>query len=98
MDLARHQLSLGDESFEGVSRSYRKLFEKVTARRESENRRFAELLSTMTASNQVSPGLLLVEDVLAKVVAPLAKHVAAGILLIVMDGMSLPIWHELCST
>jgi hypothetical protein len=94
VDLARHQLLSGDES-EGVSRSYRKLFEKVTARRETENRRFAELLSTMTASNQVFPGLLLVEDVLAKVVAPLAKHVAAGILLIVMDGMSLPIWHEL---
>jgi hypothetical protein len=94
VDLARHQLLSGDES-EGVSRSYRQLFEKVTARRENENRRFAELLSAITSSNQVSPGLLLVEDLLAKVVAPLAKRVAAGVLLIVMDGMSLPIWHEL---
>jgi hypothetical protein len=94
VDLARHRLLTGDAS-EGVSRFYRKLFEKVTARRESENRHFAELLVAMTSSNQVSASLLPVEDVLAKIVAPLAKHVAAGVLLILMDGMSLPIWREL---
>ena len=94
VDLARHQLLTGDAS-EGVSRSYRGLFEKVTARRESENRHFAELLVAMTSSNQVSASLLPVEGVLAKIVAPLAKHVAAGVLLILMDGMSLPIWREL---
>ena len=39
VDWARHQLLAGDEP-EGVSRSYRELFDKVTARREGENRPF----------------------------------------------------------
>lgn len=93
-DWARHQLLAGDEP-EGVSRSYRKLFDKVTARREGENRRFAELLAAATLANQTPPNVLLIEDVLSKVVAPLAKPREAGVLFIVMDGMSLPIWREL---
>jgi hypothetical protein len=94
VDWARHQLLAGDES-EGVARSYRKLFDKVTARRESENRQFAELLAAVVAANQVPSNVLLIEDVLSKVVAPLAKRREAGILFIVMDGLSLPVWREL---
>ena len=94
VDWARHQVLAGDEP-EGVSRSYRKLFDKVTARREAENKRFSELLAANTASNSGAQGLLMIEDVLRTVLAPLAKVSPAGVLFIVMDGMSLPLWHEL---
>ena len=94
VDWARHQLLGGDEP-EGVSRSYRKLFDKVTVRREEENRRFGELLAANTASGSNAPGLLMIEDVLSTVVAPLAKASPAGVLLIVMDGMSVPVWREM---
>jgi hypothetical protein len=94
VDWARQRLLAGDEP-EGVIRSYGKLFDKVTARREEENRRFGELLAANTASNSQASGLLMIEDVLATIVAPLAKESPAGVLLIVMDGMSLPVWREL---
>ena len=94
VDWARHQLLGGDEP-EGVSRSYRKLFDKVTVRREEENRRFGELLVANTASGSNAAGLLMIEDVLSTVVAPLAKASPAGVLFIVMDGMSVPVWREL---
>jgi hypothetical protein len=94
VDWARHQLIAGDES-EGVTRSYRKLFDLVTARREEENRRFAELFSANASANSVPPGILAVEDVLKTIVAPLSKRSPGGVLFIVMDGMSLPVWREL---
>ena len=94
VDWARHQLLGGDEP-EGVSRSYRKLFDKVTVRREEENRRFGELLAANTASGSNAAGLLMIEDVLSTVVAPLAKASPAGVLFIVMDGMSVPVWREM---
>jgi hypothetical protein len=94
VDWARHQLLAGDEP-EGVSRAYRKLFDKVTARLDEENRRFGELLVASTAANSAAQGVLLVEDVLSTIVAPLVKSAPAGVLFIVMDGMSLPVWHEL---
>ncbi|HKN71466.1 MAG TPA: BREX-2 system phosphatase PglZ [Terriglobales bacterium] len=93
VDWARHQVLGGDE-LEGISRSYRKLFDRVTSRREEENRRFSELLTSNAASGKVS-GLLMIEDVLSTIVAPLAKASQAGVLFIVMDGMSLPVWREL---
>lgn len=94
VDWARHQLLAGDEP-EGVSRSYRKLFDKVTARREQENRHFGELLSAAMGSNSNPPRILMVEDVIGKIVAPLAKRCTGGVLFVVMDGMSLPVWREL---
>jgi hypothetical protein len=94
VDWARHQLLAGDEP-EDVSRSYRRLFDKVTAKREDENRRFGELIAANSSSNSAPPGVLLIEDVLRTLVAPLAKRCPGGILFIVMDGMSLPVWREL---
>ena len=94
VDWARHYLLTGDEP-EGVSRSYRRLFDQVTARREEENRGFAELLATDTLANRTPLQLLLMEDVLSKVAAPLAKSSAGGVLFIVMDGMSLAVWREM---
>jgi hypothetical protein len=96
VDWARHKLLAGDEP-EGVARSYRALFDKVTARREKENRRFGELLTSSTAANTPLSGVLVIEDVLKTVVAPLAKLCVGGVLFIVMDGMSFPVWRELSS-
>jgi hypothetical protein len=94
VDWARHSMIGGDEP-EGASRSYRKLFDRVTARREDENRRFGELLSTNSASGSHSAGLLMIEGVLSSIVVPLAKAAPSGVLFIVMDGMSVPVWREL---
>src|SRR5258708_39234020 len=83
VDWARLQLLAGDES-EGVTRSYRKLFNMVTVRRQEENRRFPELFSANASANSVPPGILVIEDVLKKVVAPLSKHSPGGPLCIVI--------------
>ena len=59
----------------------------------AQSRRFAELLVANTASNGPGQGLLLIEDVLSVVVAPLAK--LEPVLFLVMDGMSMAVWREL---
>jgi hypothetical protein len=92
MDWARHQLMAGDET-EGVSRSYSRLFDRVTRRREEENRTFATLLAA--TAHQLGAGVLPIERVLDRVVAPLSKKVPSGVLAIVMDGMSLAVLREL---
>lgn len=94
VDWARHQVISGDEP-EGVSRAYRKLFDRVTVRREEENRRFAELLAANLDTGSHAAGILMIEDVISTVVAPLAKASPAGVLFIVMDGMSVPVWREM---
>ena len=94
VDWARHKLVAGDEP-EAVSRSYRRLFDLVTVRRENENRLFAELLATATAADQAGYRTIPVECVLARVVAPLARKVPAGVLAVVMDGMSWAVLREL---
>lgn len=94
VDWARHKLLTGDEP-EAVSRGYRHLFDLVTNKRELENRNFARLLATSTAIDQYGTNTIPVEDVLARVVAPLARRISTGILVVVMDGMSWPVLHEL---
>jgi len=94
VDWARHQLLTGDEP-EAVSRSYRRVFDRVTERREQENRVFAGLLATATATNQFGSNTIPIEHVLDKVVAPLARRVPAGVLAVVMDGMSWAVLREL---
>lgn len=94
VDWARHKLLTGDEP-EAVSRGYKRLFNLVTDKREQENRSFARLLTASTAVDQYGTKTILVEDVLARVVAPLARRIPTGILVVVMDGMSWPVLHEL---
>ena len=94
VDWARHQLLAGDEP-EAVSRSYRHLFDRVTERRERENRVFAGLLAAATAANQFGANTTPIEHVLDKVVAPVAEKVSAGVLAVVMDGMSWAVLREL---
>ena len=94
VDWARHQLMAGDEP-EAVSRSYRRLFDRVTARREHENRVFAGLLAAATATNQFGSNTTPIEHVFDRVVAPLARKVPAGVLAVVMDAMSWAVLREL---
>jgi hypothetical protein len=93
-DWARHQLLAGDEP-EAVSRSYKRLFDRVTERREQENRLFASFLAAATATNQFGSNVTPIESVLERVVAPLARKVPAGVLVVVMDGMSWAVLREL---
>jgi hypothetical protein len=94
VDWARYKLLAGDEP-EAVSRSYRRLFDRVTARREQENRTFAELLAAATAADKFGSRIIPVECVLARVVAPLARKASFGVLVVLMDGMSWAVLREL---
>jgi hypothetical protein len=94
VDAARHQLLAGDEP-EAISRSYKRLFDRVTERREQENRAFAGLLAAATATNQFGSNTTPIEHVLGRVVAPLARRVSAGVLAVIMDGMSWAVLREL---
>jgi hypothetical protein len=96
VDCARYQLVVAGEP-EDIARAYRALFDKVTATRERDNRRFAELLVSATAQSTYPSGILAIEDVLRTIVAPLATRSQNGVLFIVMDGMSFPVWRELSS-
>lgn len=94
VDRARSIIHDGD-SLTKVSDAYRRLAARITERREQMNRRFAELLSEWTALGSDDPRLVPVESVLNRVVAPLARE--APILLVVLDGMSFGVFHELMS-
>ena len=93
-DWARHQLLAGDEP-EAVSRSYKRLFDRVTEKREKENRLFAGLLASSTAADRLGSNTTPIENVLDRVVAPIARKVPAGVLVVVMDGMSWAVLREL---
>ena len=94
VDWARYQLRQGDES-EAINRSYAHLFERVVAKRERENRTFAAHLAAATASNGTITAAIPIESVLDLVVAPLARTAPAGVLVVVMDGMSWAVLREL---
>lgn len=84
---------LGDEV---VGHAYRRLHDAVRARRDCLDEQFAARLVTW-AAQAASPGTggcLLVEDVLAKVVAPLVGEGRVP-LIIVLDGMSSAVAAEL---
>ena len=83
------------ESAPSLAAAYRKLDELLLALREAENRRFGVLLADWLQSSSSDPRLVVVEDILDKVVAPLAT--GAPLLLVVMDGLSWPTWVELAT-
>jgi hypothetical protein len=87
-------LTAGDEP-EAVSRSYKRLFNRVTERREKENRSFATLLASATATSSFGAAVVPIEQVLDRVAVPLARRAPGGVLLVVMDGMSLAVTREL---
>jgi hypothetical protein len=94
VDWARLILGRGD-SERVLSEAYARLFERVTSVRESQSKKFAELLEEWTKSDHQSESLCPVERVLQDVVSPLAMH--APVLFIVIDGMSTAVCRELMS-
>jgi hypothetical protein len=77
-----------------LTKAYQKLDQAVLARREAFNRAFAKGLANWTSVGSKFLGILGVEDVLTQVVA---KIVEANnlVLLVVLDGMSWAVCHEL---
>jgi hypothetical protein len=66
---------------------------RVADMREAENRRFGQLLAEWTAVGSSSDEVIPVEELLGRVLAPLAKH--APVVLVVIDGMSYAVFREL---
>jgi hypothetical protein len=91
VDLARS--TLPGEGDAAVAEAYATLSQAVFLRRERENTRFADLLVDWTTAAVPPRSLVLVEDVLARVVAPLAS--VRPTLLLVLDGMSHAVFQEL---
>lgn len=88
-DWAQTVLLEGDDSAD-LANAYGLVREKVRARRDGFDARFAEALATDQPDGL---SLLPIEDTLGKCIAPVA--VAGRSLLIVVDGMSIPVFLEL---
>lgn len=91
-DWARVCLVGGDVSAE-LSRAYSALAAQAATRREQGNRAFAEALKHWNETGTCSAALPGVEEILPRVVARMAQH--APVLLLVVDGLSLPVLAEL---
>lgn len=96
VDRARLDIFAGDADPE-VAQAYRRLHHAVDARRTRHDEQFAHLLAAATAVGSEPGELLLVEDVLRRVVAPI---VASGrrVLLLVLDGMGVAAATELAES
>jgi hypothetical protein len=94
VDWARFKLLGGDE-LAALSATYGVLAARVRERREAFNQRFAAALATWNLEPSPAVECLPVESVLEQVLAPLARQ--APVLFLVVDGLSLPIFRELCA-
>lgn len=92
VDLARLTLRNGD-AVGLLSDAYLALFNKCQSMQEIAAERFATLLQDWTAAGSNGSTPIPVEEVLSRVVAPLAEK--KSVLLIVMDGMSVPVFNRL---
>lgn len=92
VDWARLSLRVGEPVRE-LSVAYACLLDQVTAIREQQAHRFAELLRDATATESVGPEFIPVERILDDIVVPLAEQ--APVLVIVIDGMSVAVYREL---
>jgi hypothetical protein len=92
-DWAREVVSGGDDH-PAVSAAFRALEQAARERRQAFNRSFAALLAEVTIRSSLPQGVIPVERFLDAVLAPLAE---AGnrLLVIVLDGMSWAVAHEL---
>jgi hypothetical protein len=95
VDWARESICRGEDVPE-LSGAYQQLDQQVLARREEFNRAFAQSLANWTSVGSTAKDVCGVEDVLSHFVARVAE---AGnrILLILLDGMSWAVCHELLS-
>lgn len=94
LDWARLTLPISEPN-QTLSAAYGSLFEAVTAIREKQAYQFATFLKDWTETGSTQKNVLPIEQILETVVAPLAAK--TRVLLIVMDGMSMAVCHELLS-
>ena len=80
-----------------LSKAYQQLDQAVLARREEFNQAFAKALADWTSVGSTFKGVCGVEDVLSQIVAKVAEA-NNRVLLIVLDGMSWAVCHELLTT
>ena len=92
VDVARIALRAGDV-VQPLADAYALLLSKVADRREDENHRFGELLVDWIKTGSTSDVLLPVEEVLERIIGPLASEVP--VLVVVVDGMSVPVWRDI---
>jgi len=92
VDQARTRVWDGD-TLAPLGVAYTRLSAAVDEVRERQNRVFAELFANWTATGSHDPGVLGVEQVLDRVVVPLAK--SRPVLLAVIDGMGVAVFREL---
>ena len=95
VDVARHALRAGDPLPE-VAAAYARVVAAAAIRREEQNRRFALALPDWNAGGAPEEGPIPVEGVLERIVAPLSRE--APVLLLVLDGLSFPVWRVLSGT
>ena len=93
VDWARESICRGEDEA-GLSRAYQRLDREVLARREEFNHTFARSLTDWTSVGSTAGEVRGVEDVMAQVVARIAEA-DNRLLLIVLDGMSWAVCHEL---
>lgn len=98
-DWARSELYLAHvESGAGgavLAEAFRRILSRADARRERENEAWGRAVARWFAAPGEDRRLVPVESILDRVVAPLAaRH---PVLLVVIDGLSLPAFHELTS-
>lgn len=92
VDWARLSLWRGEPVGE-LSAAYSRLFDEVRTIREQQAKMFARLLADWTAAGSKCDEVLPAEQILEKVVAPLAAD--RLVLVIVVDGMSVAVCREL---
>ena len=92
VDVARIALRAGDV-VQPLADAYALLLSKVADRREDENHRFGERLVDWIKTGSTSSALLPVEEVLERIIGPLASKVP--VLVVVVDGMSVPVWRDI---
>jgi hypothetical protein len=93
VDWARESICRG-EDVPDLSKAYRQLDQVVLNRREEFSQAFAKALADWTSVGSKSAGITGVEDVLPQIVAKVAEA-DNRVLLIVLDGMSWAVCHEL---
>lgn len=92
VDAARERLSIA-ESVGEVASAYRALLSRLAELREDENRAFGAELARWCSAPGSSASEIPVEDVLLRVVAPIAQ--GRRVLLVVLDGMSYGVFRAL---
>ena len=95
MSIGRGSRSAGAKKSRKLSKAYQHLDQAILERREEFNRLFARSLADWTSVGSDSHGVsLAVEDVIPKVVSKIVEA-DNRVLLIVLDGMSWAVCHEL---